>query len=191
MQCWDYWISISPCLSLQDMGPTSMPSVPLMVGCGVSCTALLILLLIYAAFWRWEHTHMRAHTNLLETCMCLYSHIPKHCSGYMCFFRSAKTPVKPNKEQMVQLQQGVVISYVLTHMADGKIKLMTLQCPKSCCSVHQSVINTYFTCPSSLPPSLLSALQIYPFRAIDHLGEFLPLHPGLQFIDPGGTISNA
>lgn len=137
------------------------------------------------------HTHMRAHTNLLETCMCLYSHIPKHCSGCMCFPRSAKTPVKPNKEQMVQLQQGVVISYVLTHMADGKIKLMTLQCPKSCCSVHQSVINTYFTCPSSLPPSLLSALQIYPFRAIDHLGEFLPLHPGLQFIDPGGTISNA
>ncbi|XP_024149425.1 adhesion G protein-coupled receptor B2 isoform X16 [Oryzias melastigma] len=36
-----------------DMGPTSMPSVPLMVGCGVSCTALLILLLIYAAFWRY------------------------------------------------------------------------------------------------------------------------------------------
>ncbi|XP_014865810.1 PREDICTED: adhesion G protein-coupled receptor B2-like isoform X14 [Poecilia mexicana] len=35
------------------MGPTSMPSVPLMVGCGVSCTALLILLLIYAAFWRY------------------------------------------------------------------------------------------------------------------------------------------
>uniref|UniRef100_A0A3Q2NWY4 Adhesion G protein-coupled receptor B2 n=1 Tax=Fundulus heteroclitus TaxID=8078 RepID=A0A3Q2NWY4_FUNHE len=31
----------------------SMPSVPLMVGCGVSCTALLILLLIYAAFWRY------------------------------------------------------------------------------------------------------------------------------------------
>ncbi|KAM4549587.1 adhesion G protein-coupled receptor B2 isoform 7-T7 [Fundulus diaphanus] len=36
-----------------DMGPSSMPSVPLMVGCGVSCTALLILLLIYAAFWRY------------------------------------------------------------------------------------------------------------------------------------------
>ncbi|KAM4539364.1 adhesion G protein-coupled receptor B2 isoform 17-T17 [Odontesthes bonariensis] len=36
-----------------DMGPASMPSVPLMVGCGVSCTALLILLLIYAAFWRY------------------------------------------------------------------------------------------------------------------------------------------
>uniref|UniRef100_A0A087XTH8 Adhesion G protein-coupled receptor B2 n=1 Tax=Poecilia formosa TaxID=48698 RepID=A0A087XTH8_POEFO len=31
----------------------NMPSVPLMVGCGVSCTALLILLLIYAAFWRY------------------------------------------------------------------------------------------------------------------------------------------
>ncbi|XP_051527125.1 adhesion G protein-coupled receptor B2-like isoform X2 [Myxocyprinus asiaticus] len=35
------------------MGPSSMPSVPLMVGCGISCTALLILLLIYAAFWRY------------------------------------------------------------------------------------------------------------------------------------------
>lgn len=43
-------------LLFQDMGPTSMPSVPLMVGCGVSCTALLILLLIYAAFWRYEPT---------------------------------------------------------------------------------------------------------------------------------------
>lgn len=42
----------SLCLCFQDMGPVSMPSVPLMVGCGVSCTALLILLLIYAAFWR-------------------------------------------------------------------------------------------------------------------------------------------
>lgn len=39
------------------MGPVSMPSVPLMVGCGVSCTALLILLLIYTAFWRYTHTH--------------------------------------------------------------------------------------------------------------------------------------
>lgn len=37
----------------QDMGPVSMPSLPLMVGCGVSCTALLILLLVYAAFWRY------------------------------------------------------------------------------------------------------------------------------------------
>lgn len=42
-------------LGLQEMGPTSMPSVPLMVGCGVSCSALLILLLIYAAFWRYLH----------------------------------------------------------------------------------------------------------------------------------------
>lgn len=41
------------------MGPVSMPSVPLMVGCGVSCTALLILLLIYTAFWRYTHTNSR------------------------------------------------------------------------------------------------------------------------------------
>lgn len=45
----------------QDMGPASMPSVPLMVGCGVSCTALLILLLIYAAFWRYSHPHIHIH----------------------------------------------------------------------------------------------------------------------------------
>lgn len=47
----DIFHSLCPCF--QDMGPVSMPSVPLMVGCGVSCTALVILLLIYAAFWRY------------------------------------------------------------------------------------------------------------------------------------------
>ncbi|KAI1894992.1 hypothetical protein AGOR_G00101390 [Albula goreensis] len=36
----------------QEKGPSSFPSLPLMVGCGVSCTALLILLVFYAALWR-------------------------------------------------------------------------------------------------------------------------------------------
>ncbi|CAG5890290.1 unnamed protein product, partial [Menidia menidia] len=51
----------------QDMGPTSMPSVPLMVGCGVSCTALLILLLIYAAFWR----YIRSERSIILVNFCL------------------------------------------------------------------------------------------------------------------------
>ncbi|XP_078146443.1 brain-specific angiogenesis inhibitor 2 isoform X3 [Centroberyx gerrardi] len=49
------------------MGPTSMPSVPLMVGCGVSCTALLILLLIYAAFWR----YIRSERSIILVNFCL------------------------------------------------------------------------------------------------------------------------
>ncbi|XP_019367811.1 PREDICTED: adhesion G protein-coupled receptor B2 isoform X4 [Gavialis gangeticus] len=34
------------------MDPSGIPSVPLMIGCAVSCMALLTLLVIYAAFWR-------------------------------------------------------------------------------------------------------------------------------------------
>ncbi|NXW37171.1 AGRB2 protein, partial [Phaetusa simplex] len=36
----------------QAMDPSGTPSVPLMIGCAVSCMALLTLLVIYAAFWR-------------------------------------------------------------------------------------------------------------------------------------------
>ncbi|KAJ8398036.1 hypothetical protein AAFF_G00431130 [Aldrovandia affinis] len=36
----------------KEIGPSRVPSVPLMVGCGISCTALLILLVFYAALWR-------------------------------------------------------------------------------------------------------------------------------------------
>ncbi|KAL7830259.1 hypothetical protein SRHO_G00313860 [Serrasalmus rhombeus] len=50
-----------------DMGPSSLPSVPLMVGCGVSCTALLILLLIYAAFWR----YIRSERSIILVNFCL------------------------------------------------------------------------------------------------------------------------
>uniref|UniRef100_A0A3Q4GPJ8 Adhesion G protein-coupled receptor B2 n=1 Tax=Neolamprologus brichardi TaxID=32507 RepID=A0A3Q4GPJ8_NEOBR len=50
-----------------DMGPASMPSVPLMVGCGISCTALLILLLIYAAFWR----YIRSERSIILVNFCL------------------------------------------------------------------------------------------------------------------------
>uniref|UniRef100_A0A3B3Z7S1 Uncharacterized protein n=1 Tax=Periophthalmus magnuspinnatus TaxID=409849 RepID=A0A3B3Z7S1_9GOBI len=50
-----------------DMGPNSMPSVPLMVGCGISCTALLILLLIYAAFWR----YIRSERSIILVNFCL------------------------------------------------------------------------------------------------------------------------
>ncbi|XP_068188956.1 adhesion G protein-coupled receptor B2 [Antennarius striatus] len=50
-----------------DMGPTSIPSIPLMVGCGVSCTALLVLLLIYAAFWR----YIRSERSIILVNFCL------------------------------------------------------------------------------------------------------------------------
>uniref|UniRef100_A0A667WRH8 Adhesion G protein-coupled receptor B2 n=1 Tax=Myripristis murdjan TaxID=586833 RepID=A0A667WRH8_9TELE len=60
-------ISTYAVLAQQDMGPTSMPSVPLMVGCGVSCTALLILLLIYAAFWR----YIRSERSIILVNFCL------------------------------------------------------------------------------------------------------------------------
>ncbi|XP_045550878.1 adhesion G protein-coupled receptor B2 isoform X1 [Salmo salar] len=50
-----------------DMGPSSMPSVPLLVGCGVSCSALLILLLIYVAFWR----YIRSERSIILVNFCL------------------------------------------------------------------------------------------------------------------------
>uniref|UniRef100_A0A8C0GMP6 Adhesion G protein-coupled receptor B2 n=1 Tax=Chelonoidis abingdonii TaxID=106734 RepID=A0A8C0GMP6_CHEAB len=37
---------------LQAMDPSGIPSVPLMIGCAVSCMALLTLLVVYATFWR-------------------------------------------------------------------------------------------------------------------------------------------
>ncbi|XP_059365640.1 adhesion G protein-coupled receptor B2-like isoform X3 [Carassius carassius] len=49
------------------MGLSSIPSVPLMVGCGISCTALLILLLIYAAFWR----YIRSERSIILVNFCL------------------------------------------------------------------------------------------------------------------------
>ncbi|KAL1255991.1 hypothetical protein QQF64_014052, partial [Cirrhinus molitorella] len=52
---------------VKGMGPSSMPSVPLMVGCGISCTALLILLLIYAAFWR----YIRSERSIILVNFCL------------------------------------------------------------------------------------------------------------------------
>ncbi|MGH0174924.1 UNVERIFIED_CONTAM: hypothetical protein FKN15_069311 [Acipenser sinensis] len=44
-------VELSPVLNA--MGPSGVPSVPLMIGCAISCTALLILLAVYAAFWRY------------------------------------------------------------------------------------------------------------------------------------------
>ncbi|KAK3508025.1 hypothetical protein QTP70_010132 [Hemibagrus guttatus] len=50
-----------------DMGVSSLPSVPLMVGCGVSCMALLILLIIYAASWR----YIRSERSIILLNFCL------------------------------------------------------------------------------------------------------------------------
>ncbi|NXS72397.1 AGRB2 protein, partial [Pandion haliaetus] len=46
------WLSSPPLVPHQAMDPSGTPSVPLMIGCAVSCMALLTLLVIYAAFWR-------------------------------------------------------------------------------------------------------------------------------------------
>ncbi|XP_023687830.1 adhesion G protein-coupled receptor B2 isoform X4 [Paramormyrops kingsleyae] len=51
----------------QEVGPSSMPSVPLMVGCGISFTALLVLLLIYAVFWR----YIRSERSIILVNFCL------------------------------------------------------------------------------------------------------------------------
>ncbi|XP_053345994.1 adhesion G protein-coupled receptor B2 isoform X8 [Clarias gariepinus] len=50
-----------------DMGTSSLPSVPLMVGCGVSCMALIILLVIYAASWR----YIRSERSIILVNFCL------------------------------------------------------------------------------------------------------------------------
>uniref|UniRef100_A0A3B3QSB3 Adhesion G protein-coupled receptor B2 n=1 Tax=Paramormyrops kingsleyae TaxID=1676925 RepID=A0A3B3QSB3_9TELE len=54
-------------LTLNLVGPSSMPSVPLMVGCGISFTALLVLLLIYAVFWR----YIRSERSIILVNFCL------------------------------------------------------------------------------------------------------------------------
>lgn len=58
-QPWGGWVQLlSPppppqiLVPHQAMDPSGTPSVPLMIGCAVSCMALLTLLVIYAAFWR-------------------------------------------------------------------------------------------------------------------------------------------
>lgn len=147
------------------MGPVSMPSVPLMVGCGVSCTALLILLFIYAAFWR--------YTLVLR--LYLFSNV------------APKVP-KPQRGLMRNKCSIKVDYFSVARMTDGEIKLITS---------HWSQM--LFT-PSSLAELLTTHVhhshltlflsQVHPFGEIHHLGEFLPLHLGLQSIDFGRTISN-
>lgn len=47
------------------MDSGSSPSVPLMIGCAVSCMALLTLLAIYAAFWRYGCLNVLAERTKL------------------------------------------------------------------------------------------------------------------------------
>ncbi|MEE6484181.1 hypothetical protein FKM82_013780 [Ascaphus truei] len=49
------------------MDVTGSPSVPLMIGCAVSCMALLILLAVYAAFWRF----IRSERSIILLNFCL------------------------------------------------------------------------------------------------------------------------
>ncbi|XP_068125011.1 adhesion G protein-coupled receptor B2 isoform X14 [Hyperolius riggenbachi] len=52
---------------MQVMDVTGSPSVPLMIGCAVSCMALLILLAVYAAFWRF----IRSERSIILLNFCL------------------------------------------------------------------------------------------------------------------------
>ncbi|KAM4797331.1 adhesion G protein-coupled receptor B2 isoform 11-T12 [Rhinophrynus dorsalis] len=52
---------------LQVMDVSGSPSVPLMIGCAVSCMALLILLAVYAAFWRF----IRSERSIILLNFCL------------------------------------------------------------------------------------------------------------------------
>lgn len=124
--------SLCPCF--QDMGPVSMPSLPLMVGCGVSCTALLILLLIYAAFWRYIHW----------------------CKGWIC---SLNVP-KPQRGQMRNKCFSEVDFFIFlfflggggARVTDGKIKLITSQWPQMLLYSVEAVCTPHHTRPSLSPP---------------------------------------
>ncbi|XP_069051483.1 adhesion G protein-coupled receptor B2 isoform X5 [Lepisosteus oculatus] len=50
-----------------EMGPSGVPSVPLMIGCAISCMALFTLLAIYAAFWR----YIRSERSIILLNFCL------------------------------------------------------------------------------------------------------------------------
>ncbi|XP_063312319.1 adhesion G protein-coupled receptor B2 isoform X9 [Pelobates fuscus] len=52
---------------MQVMDVSGSPSVPLMIGCAVSCMALLILLAVYAAFWRF----IRSERSIILLNFCL------------------------------------------------------------------------------------------------------------------------
>lgn len=147
----DFFLFCPPFLFIlfQDMGPTSMPSVPLMVGCGVSCTALLILLLIYAAFWRyrrpffsfpclappspvhlptltllprvlgWFLSTSRAPAITLKCNLRLSFATARTTMSYKCFKCS-------RRGGFWCTGGGVMIRFLLVHATDGEIMLITL-----------------------------------------------------------------
>lgn len=133
----------------QDMGPTSMPSVPLMVGCGVSCTALLILLLIYAAFWRYRRPffsfpclappspmHLPTLT-LLPRVLGWFYQLPGPLLSRWNAICVCPSPL-PGLQWVINVSSaaggevfgarggGVMIRFLLVHATDGEIMLITL-----------------------------------------------------------------
>lgn len=94
---------------------------------------------------------------------------------------------KPHQGLMRNKCSGKVDHLSVERMTDGKIKLITSRWSQMLFTpLSLSVFLTTHVHHSH--PFLL--LQVHPFGEIHHLGEFLPLHLGLQSIDFGWTISN-
>lgn len=78
---------------------------------------------------------------------------------------------------------------LVARLTDGKIKLITSQWPQML--FPPSSLSVLLTTHVHHSQPVLFLSQVHPFGEIYHLGEFLPLHLGLQSIDFGRTISNA
>lgn len=96
--------------------------------------------------------------------------------------------MRPKRKKLVWQQQGLWMMSSFFHLCFFfhifyrlKIKLMTLHWKAG------------LTCTSDLNFVIfvIPYLQVYPLWEIDHLGELLSLHPGLQFTNLGWTISNS
>lgn len=109
--------------------------------------------------------------------------------GCICTHMWPPNVSKPQQGLMRNKCSSKVDYSLVACMTDGKIKLIASQWPQMLFTLWSlSVLLT--TRVRHSPPTLFLP-QVHPFREIHHLGEFLPLHLGLQSIDFGRTISNA
>lgn len=101
-------------------------------------------------------------------------------------------PADPNvpkpQQGLISIKCSSKVDYILVAgVTDGNLKLIAEA--TNAFDFIEPVSTLHLTClslsPHPLPP------QVYPLREIHHLGEFLPLHLGLQSIDFGRTISDA
>ncbi|XP_049331291.1 adhesion G protein-coupled receptor B2 isoform X3 [Astyanax mexicanus] len=117
-----------------DMGPSSLPSVPLMVGCGVSCTALLILLLIYAAFWR----YIRSERSIILVNFCLSI----LASNVLILVGQSQTLSKPDETS--QMTQPAVNSSDVPISEDDEVLLAWGLDTEGLCTVTAAFLHFFF-----------------------------------------------